>query len=95
MENISSLYGYHLKAETRVMFHTRHIDNEYLGNIVGRGNDTDTFVILLINVHQLKCSHLWYECGLDHENSRSFYDITRLVAEIPFKRALPGNYGSR
>ena len=53
-------------------------------NIVVRGNDTDIFVILLVNIHQLKRSHLWYECGLDHDNSRSFYDITRLAAAIPF-----------
>ena len=50
-------------------------------------------MILPVNVHQLKRSHLWYECGLDHDNSRAFYDITRLAAAIPFKMALPGIYG--
>ena len=88
-ENVFSLYGYHLEADTRVMFHARHADNEYPGNIVVRGNDTDIFVILIVNVHQLKRSHLWYECGLDHDNSRAFYDSTRLAAAIPFKMALP------
>ena len=58
-----------------------------------RANDTDVFLVLITNVHQLLRSHLWYESGLNHDNSRAFHDITRLATAILYRRALPGLHG--
>ena len=75
------------------MFHAKHVDKGYQGNIVVRANDIDVFLVLITNVHQLLRSHLWHESGLDHDNSRAFHDITRLAAAIPYRRALPELHG--
>ena len=41
IENVPELVGYHLEADTRVMFHAIHADKETGGNVIVRGNDTD------------------------------------------------------
>ena len=45
-----SLYGDHLEADTRVMFHAKHGDANGAQNIAIRGNDTDILIILLSNI---------------------------------------------
>ena len=44
-ESVDQLYGYHYKADTRIIFHAKHADINDPGGIVVRGNDTA--VILL------------------------------------------------
>ena len=93
IEDIPSLYGNHLEADTRVMLHAKHADDETAGNIVVRANDADICVILIANAHHLEKSHLWYDAGQDHDNTREYIDITTLQHNMSYTRALPGAYG--
>ena len=88
-----SLYGDHLEADTRVMFHAKHGDANGAQNIAIRGNDTDILIILLSNISNLYNSKLWYDCGLDFNNSREFIDIDGLKKNLPYATALAGIYG--
>ena len=84
-ELVPDLYGHHLEADTRVMFHVKHADFHDPGNIIVRANDADICVILTSNVHHLSNSHLWYDSGLD-------YDITSLSRSINYTKSLAGAY---
>ena len=89
----TSLYGDHLEADTRVMFHAKHSDENGTQNIAIRGNDTDILIILISNVDKLNKAMLWYDCGLDFDNSRSLIDISGLRKNLPYAKALAGIYG--
>ena len=92
VEEVPELYGEHLEADTRVMFHAKHADSHDPGNLIIRGTDTDICVVLLSNAHKLQMSHLWYDTGLDHDNSRCYIDITKLSNDLSICNALPGLY---
>ena len=91
-ELVPDLYGHHLKADTRVMFHVKHAGFHDPGNIIVRANDADICVILTSNVHHLSNSHLWYDSGLDYDNSREHVDITSLSRSINYTKSLAGAY---
>ena len=55
-------------------------------------NDADICVILTSNVHHLSNSHLWYDSGLDYDNSREHVDITSLSRSINYTKSLAGAY---
>ena len=76
----------------RFMSHEKPEDNKSPGNIVIRGNDTDIFIILLKNVQKLSQGHLWFDTGVDSDNSRNYVDIPKLSKELDFAKALPGIY---
>ena len=40
-ELVDELFGSHSEADTRVIMHAKHADDEFGGNIVIRANDTD------------------------------------------------------
>ena len=92
VEDVPELFGAHMEADTRVMLHARHADINDPGNIVVRANDTDVAIVLLANVHVLNLSQLWYDSGLDGNNTRKYTSITKLAASIPYNSALPGLY---
>ena len=92
-ETIPELFGDHLEGDTRVMFHAKHAANtKGPGNIIIRGNDTDIFITLLANVQKLSRSYLWFDTGLDSDNSRNYVDISKLSKELDYVKALPGIY---
>ena len=91
-ETIPELFGDHIEGDTRVMLHAKHEDTKGPGNIIIRGNDTDIFIILLENVQKLSQSHLWFDTGLDSDNSRNYVDISKLFKELDYVKALPGIY---
>ena len=91
-ELVPDLYGLHLEADTRVMFHVKHADFHDPGNIIVRANDADICVILTSNVHHLSNSHLWYDSGLDYDNSREHVDITSLSRSRNYTKSLAGAY---
>ena len=62
------------------------------GQIIIRGNDTDIFIISLENVQKLSQSHLWFNTGLDSDNSRSYVDISKLSKELNYGKTLPWIY---
>lgn len=74
------------------MFHAKHADKYDPGNIVVRANDTDIAVILTCNESILKNSKLWYDSGLDSNNTRSYMDINMLSNTMANVKALPGIY---
>ena len=91
-ETISELSADHLEDDTRVMFHAKHTDAKGPGNIIIRDNDLDIFIILLENVQKLSRSHIWFDTGLDSDNSRNYVDISKLSKELYCVKALPGIY---
>ena len=66
------------------MLHAKHADRVDLGNMIIRANDVDIFVILAFNVSVLHTSHLWYDAGLDGDNSRTYVDITKLSDALDY-----------
>ena len=51
--------------------HAVHADGHHSGNIVVRTNDADLLIIFLSNIiHHIENSHLLYEVGNNHDNSR-------------------------
>ena len=91
-ETIPELFGNHLEGDTRIMFHAKHADTKGSGNIIIRRNDTDIFIILLANVQKLWRSHLWFDTGLDSDNSHNYVDISKLSKELDYVKTLPGIY---
>ena len=51
---------------------------------------TDILIILLENVQKLSQSHLWFDKGLDSDNSRNYINISKLSKELDNAKALPG-----
>ena len=92
-EEVPELYGSHLEADTRMMFHATHSDNQDPGNIIVRANAADVLIILLANIHHLQNSQLWYDAGNNYDNSREYVDVNLLAEKINFRTALPGAYG--
>ena len=88
VEDVPELYGDHLEADTRVMLHAKHADYVDPGNIIVRANDTDISIILLVNESVLRMSHLWYDSGLDGNNTRRYTSITKLSHTLTYKDAL-------
>ena len=76
-ESVDELYGYHLEADTRIVFHAKHADINDPGEIVVRANDTDVVIIFLANIN-LFSSEVWYELGLDYNNTREYLSIAKL-----------------
>ena len=91
-ETIQELFEDHLEGNTKVIFHTKHADTKNPGQIIIRGNDTDIFIISLENVQKLSQSHLWFNTGLDSDNSRSYVDISKLSKELNYGKTLPWIY---
>ena len=89
IKNVEEIYGYDLEADTRVMFHVMHADKENSGNIIVRG--TDIFVILVANAFKME-NKIWFDTGLDHDNSCKYVDIKAISENIEYARALPGIY---
>ena len=76
-KSVDELYGYHLKADTRIAFHAKYADINDPGEILMRANDTDVAIILLANIN-LFSSELWYGSGLDYNNTRGYLSLTKL-----------------
>ena len=91
-ETIPELFRDHLEGDTRLMSHAKHADTKGPGNIIIRGNDTDIFITLLANVQKLSRSYLWFDTGLDSDNSRNYVDISKLSKELDYVKSLPGIY---
>ena len=51
---------------------------------------TDIFIILLASDLKLSVSDLWFDTGLDSDNSRNYVDISKLSKELDYVKALPG-----
>ena len=66
------------------MWKAKHADIKGSGSIITRGNDTDIFINLLANVQKLSQSHLWFDTGLDSDNSRKYVDISKLFKELDY-----------
>ena len=66
------------------MWKAKHADIKGSGNIITRGNDTDIFINLLANVQKLSQSHLWFDTGLDSDNSCKYVDISKLFKELDY-----------
>ena len=92
VELVPELFGSHLEGDTRVMLHALHADRDSRGNIVVRANDTDVAVILVYNVKFIENSNMWYDFGIDSNNSREYLDVTKLQRPIDYVDALPGIY---
>ena len=54
--------------------------------------DRDIAIILWCNIEKLENSHLWYDFGVDYNNSREYIDITELAKNIKIIKELPGTY---
>ena len=66
------------------MWKAKHSDIKGSGNIITRGNDTDIFINLLANVQKLSQRHLWFDSGLDSDNSRKYVDISKLFKALDY-----------
>ena len=77
-EEVNELYGDHLEANSRVMFHIKHADKNGNGNTIARGNDRNTAITHTCNANMLSNSNLSYDFGVNFNNSREFLDITKL-----------------
>ena len=89
---VHELYGNHLEADTRVMFHENQEDKNGNGNIIVRGNDTDTAIIFTCNGNLLTNNHLWYDFLVAYNNSRQYLNVTKLFKCLTYEQALPGIY---
>ena len=74
------------------MLHALHADRDNRANIAVRANDTDVAVILVYNVKFIENSNMWYDFGIDSNNSREYLDVTKLQRPIDYVDALPGFY---
>ena len=91
-EEIYNLQGYHLEADTLVMFHTKHADLKDFGNIVVSGGYTDFDITLSCNTEKLENGHFWYDFRVNY-NSRLCIDITELPKNTKIiMKAQPGKY---
>ena len=91
-EEVHELYGNHLEADTRVMFHVNLADKNDNGNIIVRENGTDIAIIFTCNANLLTNSHLWYDFGVDYNNSRECLDVTKFSKCLTYVQAPPGIY---
>ena len=89
---IPELFGDHFEGDTRVMFYAKHADIKGPGNNIIRGNNTDIFIILLTNIQKFSQSYLWFDRGLDSDNSRNYVNISKLFKELYYVKDLPGTY---
>ena len=53
------------------MFHVMHADREMKGNVVIRGTDKHILVVLVANAAKVE-NNLWFDTGLDHNNSHQY-----------------------
>ena len=90
-ESVDELYGYHLEADTRIAFHAKYADINDPGEILMWANDTDVAIILLANIN-LFSSEVWYESGLDYNNTREYLSITKLNQTMENPEAWIGLY---
>ena len=88
MREVHKLYG----ADTRVAFHSLHVDVNDQGNTVIRCNDTDILIIMMSSIHLFENSSVWLDVGLDYNNSRHYVDIKATARNVGYVRALPGIY---
>lgn len=51
------------------MFHPKHPDNKRPDYIIIRGNESDIFTVLLANIQKHWESYLWFDTGLDSDES--------------------------
>ena len=91
-EEVHELRGNHLEADNSVMFHVNHADKNDNGNIIVWGNNTDIAIILTCNANLLTNSHLWYDFGVDYNNSREYLYVTKLSKCLTYVQALPDIY---
>ena len=75
-ELVDELFGSHSEADTRVMMHAKHADQEFGGNIVIRANDTDILIIAATNMRHLVRSSLWMDIG--HPVKEYFVNTKRM-----------------
>ena len=52
------------------MFHMKHADLIDPGNNVVRGSDRDVAIILWCNMEEREKRHLWYDFGVNYNNSQ-------------------------
>jgi len=80
--NVPSLKCTHEEADTRVVFHAKHISEMTAGsNVIVRANDTDILITLLHHVARLNCK-LWMDTGSSAINTRRYIDVTTLGAML-------------
>ena len=77
-ELVDELFGSHSGADTRVMMHAKHADQEFGGKVVLRANDIDILIIAATNMRHLVRSNLWMDIGHASDNSRCFIDIANV-----------------
>ena len=91
-EEVLSLACNHEEADTRLVWHVKHID-ETKGacNVVVQTCDTDVLVIFLAHVPSFSI-RIWLDIGLSTNNTRIFINATQLGQEIGPEvcAALPG-----
>ena len=87
-----SLFCKHIEVDTQVMFHAKLANAEGTKNIVVCGNNIDILIILLTNVQHLENSKLWYDSGLNNDNSRYYIDVKALQDKIPHFKAITVAY---
>ena len=90
-ESVDELYGYHLEADIHIAFHAKYTDINDPGKIVMWANDTDVAIILLVNIN-LFSSEVWYESGLDYNNTREYLSLTKLNQTTEYLKAWIGLY---
>ena len=92
MREVHELYGAYDEADTRVAFHSLHVDVNDQGNTVIRCNDTDILIIMMSSIYLFENSSVWLDVGLDYNNSRHYVDIKATARNVGYVRALPGIY---
>ena len=74
------------------MLHALHADRDNRGNIVVGANYTDVVVSRVYNSKFSVNSNMWYDVGIDSNNSREYSDVTKLHKSIDYVDALSGIY---
>lgn len=91
---VSVLRCSHYEADTRVVWHIKHIsetNTDAQSNVVVRCDDTDILVTLLVHVANMPV-HIWMDVGKSGNNTRRYIDVTLLASHLgsDMTRALPG-----
>jgi len=81
-KEVDELACSHEEADSRLAWHVKHICYSIPnGNIIVRANDTGVLIILLTHDHALP-AHIWYDCGLNSNNTRRYVDISLLASDM-------------
>ena len=83
----------HLEADTRILFHARHVteSTQLQPTITVRASDNDILVLLLHHAKKLKAA-IWMDVGLSTKNTRRLVNISSMSEQLgnDICEALPG-----